>query len=76
MGKKRKVSGKVTSRSAVGETQPEVNTKFNVNEEFADSEDEFFAGRDRILLEEGPASKRRKKLEEDGMNFLHEEATF
>lgn len=62
MGKKRKSSGHGTGKFT---KQSEEQTKYNVNETFADSEDEFFAGRDRILLDDGPSSKRRK-LHSDG----------
>ncbi len=35
-----------------------------VDETFDDSEDDFYSHRDKILLDEGPAAKRRRKLEE------------
>jgi U3 small nucleolar RNA-associated protein 3 len=38
--------------------------RYDAEERFDDSEDEFFAGQDKILLEEGPAAKRRRRLEE------------
>lgn len=66
MGKKRKARGNPLGELVEEEARPDAQTKYDVNEEFADSEDEFFAGRDKILLEEGPAKKRRRKLEEEG----------
>ncbi|ERF74600.1 hypothetical protein EPUS_00730 [Endocarpon pusillum Z07020] len=48
-------------------------TKYKVNETFADSEDEFFAGRDQILLDDGPSSKRRKLHEDDAFLQLSDE---
>ena len=39
-----------------------------VEDTFDDSEDEFFAGRDQILLENGPSSKRRR-LQEEGSDL-------
>ena len=60
MGKKRKAIGRPAAE------MQNVQTKYDVDEQFADSEDEFFAGRDKILLDEGPAGKRRRKLEEQG----------
>ena len=39
-------------------------TEYPVNETFDDSEDEFYAHRDKILVDEAPAAKRRRKLEE------------
>lgn len=65
MGKKRKLNG---GRPAAGDTQREEQTKYNINEGFADSEDEFFTGQDQILLEDGPSSKRQKAYE-DGMQI-------
>ncbi|KIX02958.1 uncharacterized protein Z518_06508 [Rhinocladiella mackenziei CBS 650.93] len=37
---------------------------YDPNDNFDDSQDEFFAGRDKILVDEQPAAKRRRKLEE------------
>ena len=36
-------------------------------EDVADSEDEFFINKDKILLEDGPDAKRRKQLRSIGM---------
>src|SRR5271170_3878547 len=66
MGKKRKAGGKPPDKLREDQTRQNVQTKYHVDEQFMDSEDDFFAGRDKILLEEGPASKRRRKLEEEG----------
>jgi U3 small nucleolar RNA-associated protein 3 len=62
MGKKRKST---TGRSKDEAAQPVEQTKYQINEEFADSEDEFFAGRDHILLDNN-SSNKRQKLHEDG----------
>lgn len=59
MAKKRKAS-------SGPKAAPPVNTRFSRNETFDNSEDEFEAGRDQILLEEAPDAKRRRKLQEDG----------
>lgn len=71
MGKKRKVGA---ARHSEQKAQKNENffqqTKFDINETFDDSDDEFQAGRDRILLEEAPESKRRRKLEEQGMSLF------
>jgi U3 small nucleolar RNA-associated protein 3 len=71
MGKKRKVGRKPPDELREDQTRQNVQTKYHVDEQFMDSEDDFFAGRDKILLEEGPASKRRRKIEEEGW-FLQE----
>ena len=38
----------------------------NSYEDVADSEDEFHINRDKILLEEGPAQKRQRRIREEG----------
>ncbi|KKK15102.1 hypothetical protein P175DRAFT_0473859 [Aspergillus ochraceoroseus IBT 24754] len=60
MGKKRKVGGRPAKK-----TEEEHLSKFDIEERFDDSEDEFQAGRDHILLEEEPDAKRRRKLAEE-----------
>jgi hypothetical protein len=62
MGTKRKPT---VSRSKSEAAQPVERTKYHINEEFADLEDEFFAGRDQILLDNG-SSNKRQKLQKDG----------
>jgi hypothetical protein len=57
MGKKRKSHSSSLASAALKRDE---QTKYNINENFADSEDEFFAGRDQILLQDGPSNKRRK----------------
>ena len=41
-------------------------------EDVADSEDEFHINRDKVLLDEGPDAKRRRKWQEEGMIILIE----
>ena len=38
----------------------------NSYEDVADSEDEFHINQDKVLLDEGPARKRQRQLEEEG----------
>jgi U3 small nucleolar RNA-associated protein 3 len=60
MGKKRKArapDGRVSGVSAQTDT-------------FDNSEDEFVAGREKILLDEGPAAKRRRRLEEEDAELM------
>jgi U3 small nucleolar RNA-associated protein 3 len=64
MAKKRKVSGR---QSSTRKNDVALRSKFDVNETFEDSDDDFIAGRDQILLEEGPEAKRRRKIEEEGL---------
>ncbi|KAL5002702.1 Sas10 C-terminal domain-containing protein [Aspergillus recurvatus] len=61
MGKKRKAGG----RPAANNADKEEPYKFDIEERFDDSEDEFQAGRDQILLDEAPEAKRRRKVAED-----------
>ncbi|KAJ6109242.1 hypothetical protein N7486_001476 [Penicillium sp. IBT 16267x] len=69
MGKKRKAGG----RPSKGEAP--VRTKFDIEERFDDSEDEFQAGRDQILLDEAPEAKRRRRVaqEEEALQNSEEE---
>ncbi|KAJ5358896.1 uncharacterized protein N7496_011309 [Penicillium cataractarum] len=60
MGKKRKAGG----RPAQKDDAP-LRSKFSIEERFEDSEDEFQANRDQILLEEAPEAKRRRRVAED-----------
>ena len=70
MGKKRKVGGRPYVRDEPRDLDDtESKLRINTYEDVADSEDEFHINRDKILLEEGPAQKRRRKIHEDG-NFL------
>lgn len=66
MAKKRKAGGRPAAQNA---TVPQ-RTKYNVEERFDDSEDEFQAGRDQILLEEAPDAKRRRKIAAQGSFVL------
>ncbi|KAI4174717.1 MAG: hypothetical protein LQ343_002088 [Gyalolechia ehrenbergii] len=67
MAKKRKVSSQNVDGRRDGRNRDQ-SSKLTINtyEDAADSEDEFFINRDKILLDEGPEQKRRRKLEEDG----------
>jgi U3 small nucleolar RNA-associated protein 3 len=59
MAKKRK-AGKATGNHLA----PRNDSTIDPEDHFHDSEDEFFAGRDKILLDEEPAAKRRRRLQE------------
>lgn len=66
MAKKRKADGRPFGRK---DLEPAVNgnSKLIINDwqDVANSEDEFHINQDKILLEEGPAQKRRRKAEEE-----------
>ncbi|OCT44267.1 Something about silencing protein 10 [Cladophialophora carrionii] len=59
MAKKRKAPRAITAI-----TRPRDIDRFDPEETFNDSEDDFFAGRDKVMLDEEPAAKRRRRLEE------------
>lgn len=64
MGKKRKSRG--SSSAKANPSNAEIS-RFHPDETFEDSEDEILAGRDHILLDEGPEAKRRRRLQDDGL---------
>lgn len=68
MGKKKKStrSGAVGPTRKLNEEEAVITARYNQDETFADSQDEFFAGKDQVMLEEGPSRKRRKQIEEQG----------
>ena len=69
MGKKRKAGGRYSQpKNAAPAEQRASDSKLQVNtyEDLADSEDEFHIDRDKILLEEGPAQKRQRRIRENG----------
>lgn len=61
MGKKRKAGGRPAQKS-----EAPARTKFDVEERFDDSEDDFQTGRDQVLLDDGPETKRRRRVVEEG----------
>jgi len=71
MGKKRKVGGR-----PFGHDEPrkalENDSKLRINtyEDVADSEDEFHINRDKILLDEEPAQKRQRRIQEEGSSKI------
>jgi len=71
MTKKRKASAKAAGQADEEEAFSRTNSKLNITsyEDVADSEDEFHLQREKILLEEGPARKRQRKLDDDAAEF-------
>ncbi|KAK4694594.1 U3 small nucleolar RNA-associated protein 3, partial [Lecanoromycetidae sp. Uapishka_2] len=68
MGKKRKAGGKPFGKEEPRrESKEDSKLRINTYEDVADSEDEFHINRDKILLDEGPAQKRQRQLEEEGI---------
>ncbi|CAG7915889.1 unnamed protein product [Penicillium olsonii] len=60
MGSKKRKAG----RPAQQKSAPEPS-KFDIEERFDDSEDEFQTGRDQVLLDERPETKRRRRVAEE-----------
>jgi U3 small nucleolar RNA-associated protein 3 len=74
MAKKRKAS----SRTAVADEEKGWGSKggklgpISTYEDVADSEDEFHINRDKVMLDDGPDAKRRKKWQEQGVYLFRE----
>ncbi|KAF2813477.1 uncharacterized protein BDZ99DRAFT_460716 [Mytilinidion resinicola] len=66
MAKKRKAGGQPFGQNGSKSAQKE-NSKLNINtyEDVADSEDEFHINQDKVLLDEAPEAKRRRKWNEE-----------
>lgn len=67
---KRKKSGRTAEPKPRSIEEAATTAKYDEDETFADSQDEFFAGKDQIMLEEGPSRKRRKQIEEEGKSCI------
>ncbi|RDA89788.1 hypothetical protein CP533_3332 [Ophiocordyceps camponoti-saundersi (nom. inval.)] len=67
MGKKRRAPGRAFEPHGPRDIDPADARLGPIStfEDVADSEDEYFLARDQILLDDEPASKRRRKTEED-----------
>ena len=66
MGKKRKAGGRPSGQMSSSKNDALNRSKFDVEDTFDDSEDDFQAGRDHVLLEEAPDAKRRRRVAEEG----------
>ena len=71
MGKKRKANGRPFGRNEPRDLDDaDSRLRINTYEDVADSEDEFHINRDKVLLEESPAQKRQRKIEEKGKAYV------
>lgn len=72
MAKKRKASGRFEGAQAENgfESKGGKMGPITTYEDVADSEDEFHINRDKVLLDEGPDAKRRRKWQEEGDYIL------
>lgn len=66
---KRKASGRSNVAAADNGFEPRGGRLEPITsyEDVADSEDEFHINRDKVLLDEGPEAKRRRKWAEQGL---------
>ncbi|RCI15989.1 hypothetical protein L249_2992 [Ophiocordyceps polyrhachis-furcata BCC 54312] len=67
MGKKRRAPGRASEPQGPRELDPADARLGPIStfEDVADSEDEYFLARDQILLDDEPASKRKRSIDED-----------
>jgi hypothetical protein len=68
MVKKRKISSRPVTEDSVAGWNDRGGKLAAINsyEDVADSEDEFHINRDKIMLDDGPDAKRRRKWQEEG----------
>lgn len=69
MGTKRKAGRAVAAAEQSGWTDDRGGKLGPINsyKDVADSEDEFHMQRDKIMFDDGPDAKRRRKIEEESM---------
>ena len=69
MGKKRKAGYIRAEETGSEEEGRERKTRLGIRtfEDIATSEDEFHLNRDKVLLEDSPARRRRRKVEAHGL---------
>ncbi|KAH0010383.1 hypothetical protein KCU78_g10372, partial [Aureobasidium melanogenum] len=66
MAKKRKApSGGASRENVVDDSKKRTKMRIKTYEDVAGSDDEFHINRDKIMLDDGPEAKRRRKVQED-----------
>lgn len=67
MAKKRKApSGGASRENVPDDSNKRTKMRIKTYEDVAGSDDEFHINRDKIMLDDGPEAKRRRKVQEDG----------
>ena len=67
MAKKRKASSAGASRDDVADdSNKRTKMRIKTYEDVAGSDDEFHINRDKIMLDDGPEAKRRRRVQEEG----------
>jgi U3 small nucleolar RNA-associated protein 3 len=72
MAKKRKASSAGASRDEVeDDTNKRTKMRIKTYEDVAGSDDEFHINRDKIMLDDGPEAKRRRRVQEEGKDWVY-----
>lgn len=67
MAKKRKASAAAAAPQAAPDASDKrIRMRVDTYEDVAGSDDEFHMNRDKVLLDDGPDAKRRRKWQEQG----------
>ncbi|CAD0096894.1 unnamed protein product [Aureobasidium vineae] len=67
MAKKRKAPSAGASRDDVADdSNKRTKMRIKTYEDVAGSDDEFHINRDKVMLDDGPEAKRRRKVQEEG----------
>lgn len=67
MAKKRKASSAGASRDEVADdSNKRTKMRIKTYEDVAGSDDEFHINRDKVMLDDGPEAKRRRRVQEEG----------
>lgn len=67
MAKKRKASSAGAARDDVADdSNKRTKMRIKTYEDVAGSDDEFHINRDKIMLDDGPEAKRRRRVQEEG----------
>lgn len=67
MAKKRKApAGSAARDSAPDDSNKRTRMRIDTYEDVAGSDDEFHINRDKVLLDDGPEAKRRRKYQDQG----------
>ena len=69
--KKRKATSASTAQDDVPDTSSKrTRMRIKTYEDVAGSDDEFHLNRDKVMLDDGPEAKRRRKVQEEGIVFV------
>lgn len=70
MAKKRKASAAPVANDTASDAAPKrTRMRIDTYEDVAGSDDEFHINRDKVMLDDGPDAKRRRKYQEEGTRY-------